>query len=94
MPYVGWGYGPICPVFGYDERTGVASKFQVMPEFKRDTGDSRTCDGNLAHAPRTAGILTALCDGSVRLVNNSVSGVTWWNAIRPDDGSVLGTDWN
>ncbi len=93
LQYVGWGYGPICPLFGFDERSGIASKFQVQPQHRFDTGDARTCDGNLAHAPRASGILVGMCDGSVRHIGAATSGATWWNAIRPDDGSVLGSDW-
>jgi prepilin-type N-terminal cleavage/methylation domain-containing protein len=35
----------------------------------------------------------ALMDGSVRGVNSGVSANTWGNAVTPNDGQVLGSDW-
>jgi hypothetical protein len=35
----------------------------------------------------------ALADGSVRFVSASVSQATWTNALLPNDGNVLGSDW-
>ena len=52
-----------------------------------------TCNGYLAHAPRQAGILVALGDGSVRLVNASISAATWWAACTPNGGEALAADW-
>jgi hypothetical protein len=37
--------------------------------------------------------MVGMWDGSVRSVSLSVSEKTLWNAIRPDDGEVLGSDW-
>jgi hypothetical protein len=34
-----------------------------------------------------------LGDGSVRFLSGNISGVTWWNAVTPKDGNVLGNDW-
>jgi prepilin-type N-terminal cleavage/methylation domain-containing protein len=39
------------------------------------------------------GIGIALVDGSVRFVNSSISGTTWWRLLLPDDGLPLGSDW-
>jgi prepilin-type N-terminal cleavage/methylation domain-containing protein len=39
------------------------------------------------------GILVGLGDGSVRLVNTSISPRTWILAVQPADGNVLGSDW-
>jgi prepilin-type N-terminal cleavage/methylation domain-containing protein len=39
------------------------------------------------------GMVTLLADGSVRTVSYSISQKTWLNAITPDDGNVLGSDW-
>jgi prepilin-type N-terminal cleavage/methylation domain-containing protein len=39
------------------------------------------------------GCLVVMMDGSVRTVAPSISGPTWFAAIFPDDGRVLGTDW-
>ncbi|MGL4420643.1 MAG: DUF1559 domain-containing protein, partial [Gemmataceae bacterium] len=90
-----WAYGRTAwkewnPVFGY-QITGPASKFQVNPTFN---GDTATCDPRLASAPRSAGILVGLGDGSVRFLNANVTPKTWWDACTPDQGEVLDSDWN
>jgi prepilin-type N-terminal cleavage/methylation domain-containing protein len=89
-----WAYGRTAwpewnPVFAYMV-TGPASKFQVTP---RSGGPTATCDPRFATAPRTAGILVGLGDGSVRLVSSAVSPDTWWYACTPNGGDVLGPDW-
>lgn len=35
----------------------------------------------------------AICDGSVRIVNNSISHKTWKAALTPNGAEVLGPDW-
>jgi prepilin-type N-terminal cleavage/methylation domain-containing protein/prepilin-type processing-associated H-X9-DG protein len=47
----------------------------------------------VATSPHTGGINAALGDGSVRFVAQGMSGVTWWSAITPAGGEVLGPDW-
>ena len=89
-----WAYGRTAwkewnPVFGY-QITGSASKFQVNPTF---SGATATCDPRLASAPRSAGILVALGDGSGRMIAAGVDPSTWWSACTPDQGEVLGSDW-
>jgi prepilin-type N-terminal cleavage/methylation domain-containing protein len=89
-----WAYGRTAwpewnPVFAY-QIVGPASKFQVQPTTE---GSTATCDPRLASAPRAAGILVGLGDGSVRVVSPSVSPDTWWAACTPDKGEVLGADW-
>jgi len=66
--------------------TGVQCKFQIAPV-------PATCDFNLAQATTSSGILVALGDGSGRLVSAAVQPLTWWNALQPSDGNVLGSDW-
>jgi len=38
-------------------------------------------------------MMASLMDGSVRGINASISATTWYNALRPADGNVLGSDW-
>jgi prepilin-type N-terminal cleavage/methylation domain-containing protein len=89
-----WAYGRTAwpewnPVFAY-QVTGPASKFQVQPTF---SGGNATCDPRYATAPRAAGLLAGLGDGSVRLIASSISPTTWWAACTPAGGEVLGSDW-
>ncbi len=51
------------------------------------------CDRNRAHAFSAGGCLVGLGDGSVRNARTSMSAITWQNALRPADGTVLGNDW-
>jgi hypothetical protein len=39
------------------------------------------------------GMTTGMAGGSVRPVSYSISQQTWLNAITPDDGNTLGSDW-
>ncbi len=83
------------PIFAYHASvTGAngptAGKFQVNPT---NSGPNATCNGYLAHAPRAAGIIVAMGDGSVRFVSAGISPATWWAALTPRGGEVLGADW-
>ena len=51
------------------------------------------CNPGQLQGPYAGGILVGLGDGSVRLVNSGVSATTWSNAITPNDGQPLGSDW-
>lgn len=51
------------------------------------------CNPCLLQASTPGGELVSLGDGSCRTVSPSISLATWQNAIRPDDGNVLGSDW-
>jgi prepilin-type N-terminal cleavage/methylation domain-containing protein len=84
-----WAYGRTAwpewnPVFGY-QIVGAASKFQVAPTF----GSNGTCDPRLASAPRAAGILVGLGDGSCRLLSAGVAPDVWWAACTPDGGESV-----
>jgi len=55
------------------------------------------CDPSLPQSMSVAGISVGLFDGSVRMVNNSISAQTWAQAAQPNDGQVVGqpnNDWN
>ncbi len=69
---------------------GAATKYQSNPLWNTGTGN---CDYRLASAMGSSGILVAMGDGSVRGVNTSVSGLTWWAAMTPTGGEILGNDW-
>jgi len=65
---------------------GPASLFQVQPALNN-------CDVSRASTGHTGGMQVLLADGSVRTLAQSMSGTTWWSAITPAGGEVLGTDW-
>jgi len=68
--------------------TGPASIFQPQP-----SGNPANCTGKRASSPHTAGINVGLGDGSVRFVGTGVSGNSWWAAMTPNNGDILGSDW-
>jgi prepilin-type N-terminal cleavage/methylation domain-containing protein/prepilin-type processing-associated H-X9-DG protein len=69
-----------------DQPKGVAAMFQVKPKYT-------TGNGNLANSPHDGGINAGMCDGSVRFVSQGVRPQTWWAALTPNAGDVLGPDW-
>jgi prepilin-type N-terminal cleavage/methylation domain-containing protein/prepilin-type processing-associated H-X9-DG protein len=52
-----------------------------------------TCDFSRASTGHTGGINVGMGDGSVRMVNQGISYLTWWEAFTPNGGEVLGPDW-
>ncbi len=81
-------WGPIIASGDCGEPTGVAAMFQIGCK-----GDPSNCDGNRASTPHANGINAGMADGSVRYVNVNVNPVTWWSAMTPAGGEVLGTNW-
>jgi len=69
-------------------------KFQVRPRVYRE-GDPRPddCLSELPQTPHSSGMLSALADGSVRTLSASMTPRTFWNAVWPNDGVPLGSDW-
>jgi hypothetical protein len=51
------------------------------------------CNPCMLQSASSAGIMVGLFDGSVRLVTQGITPGTWYNAVMPNDGGVLGTDW-
>ena len=51
------------------------------------------CNPALPASAHSGTILTGLGDGSVRGVSASISADTFWKAVNPNDGFVLGSDW-
>jgi len=89
------------PKFAADY-TGPNSKFITRPtqvycdatQLPAATlGGTKNACAIVAASVHDGGILTALCDGSVRMVGPGVSGATWWAATTPEGGEVLAQDW-
>ena len=64
----------------------AGSKFQVQPR-------EGSCDPTRAATAHPSGMLVGLADGSVRTLAPSMSPDTWWAAVTPAGGEVLGSDW-
>jgi hypothetical protein len=76
-------------VVGHIAGAGAATTpapFQVVPA-------SGACDPTLPQTPHFAGMTVALADGSVRTILPSISQFTFWAAVTPAGGEVLGADW-
>jgi len=72
--------------------SSVASGEPGLPPQNRPTPNA--CNPCMLQGPNTGGgILVGLGDGSVRLVNTSISQATWIKAVNPADGLTLGSDW-
>jgi prepilin-type N-terminal cleavage/methylation domain-containing protein len=77
------------PGFGGGPYTiGPGSRFQIRP-----TPFLGNCDPRRASTAHPGGMTVCLADGSVRTVAASMSGTTWWAAVTPSGGEVLGADW-
>jgi prepilin-type N-terminal cleavage/methylation domain-containing protein/prepilin-type processing-associated H-X9-DG protein len=81
-----WGPELFCADCG-NEPLGPASLFQQAPNKIRQFSEC------LPSSPHSGGINVALADGSVHFVANGISGTTWWYAVTPAGGEVLGSDW-
>jgi prepilin-type N-terminal cleavage/methylation domain-containing protein len=75
-----------------DEGDPVGTRYgpQITP---RLSGSRGICNGGLSSSPHTGGIPAGLGDGSVRFVAQGISTTTWWRALTPSAGDVLGSDW-
>jgi prepilin-type N-terminal cleavage/methylation domain-containing protein/prepilin-type processing-associated H-X9-DG protein len=51
------------------------------------------CNGAVASSPHTAGINVGMADGSVHFTAQGISTTTWWYALTPNMGDILGPDW-
>jgi Protein of unknown function (DUF1559) len=75
-------YNYVGPVFG-----PVAGKtFQVRPQ-------QYAADATVPQSLSSGALLVGLADGSVRGVSGGVSASTWYAALTPDAGDLLGPDW-
>ena len=71
---------------GAPDAIGPRSKFQVQPT-------PGNCDPTRTATAHPGGMVVGLADGSVRTLSPSMSPNTWWAAVTPSGGEVLGSDW-
>jgi prepilin-type N-terminal cleavage/methylation domain-containing protein len=72
--------------YGNPDPPGPWSMFQVQPAVGN-------CDPARAATSHASGMLVCLADASVRTLAPSMSGETWWAAVTPRGGEVLGSEW-
>jgi prepilin-type processing-associated H-X9-DG protein len=56
-------------------------------------GPCANCNGAVASSPHTAGINVGMADGSVHFTAQGISQTSWWFALTPNNGDILGPDW-
>jgi prepilin-type N-terminal cleavage/methylation domain-containing protein len=61
-----------------------------LPQFQPSAS---LCDPARTQGPYAGGMMVGLGDGSIRLLNSGVSQLTWSEAMFPNDGQPLGSDW-
>jgi prepilin-type N-terminal cleavage/methylation domain-containing protein/prepilin-type processing-associated H-X9-DG protein len=84
-------WGPIISSNDEGDPTGTGAPTpQIRP---RLSGSQAVCDGGVSSSPHSSGVNVALADGSVRHVGANVSSTTWWYALTPSGGEVLGSNW-
>jgi prepilin-type N-terminal cleavage/methylation domain-containing protein len=69
---------------------GAAGYFQIRPAPYLGAGG---CKPGIASSGHAGGILVGLGDGSVRMCSQGMSPNTWWQAMVPNDGLPLSSDW-
>jgi prepilin-type N-terminal cleavage/methylation domain-containing protein len=76
-----------------DEPLGDFTPVGVPPQTFQLRPTIAECDPRMAQSPHLSGMLVALADGSVRSLSSGISAVTYWAAVTPSGGEVLGADW-
>ncbi|MDW8196386.1 MAG: DUF1559 domain-containing protein [Gemmataceae bacterium] len=93
-PLFGWqNPGDVWPVTTGNPPVTLANHpritiFQVAP-----TPPNEKCVPLVPQTPHTSGMLAAVGDGSVRTLSPAMSPATFWGAVTPAGGEVLGSDW-
>jgi prepilin-type N-terminal cleavage/methylation domain-containing protein len=88
---------PGSPFFGFNLANGQASPTVAagtVPTFQTQPTIPNCYNQYLPHSLQSGGLSVALFDGSVRMINPSISFGTWNAAMQPNDGITLGSDWN
>jgi len=73
--------------------TGTVQAFTYWDAPPQSSATTTTCDKAASQSFHPSSVVVGIGDGSSRLVNSSVSQLTWSRALTPADGNVLGSDW-
>jgi prepilin-type N-terminal cleavage/methylation domain-containing protein len=102
-PYSSWTYPLAYPftsygMFGYiypDRAHGGNDAWHELNQnaLKPPQIGTAVSDAGRPWTPHIGGMVTGMADGSIRIVNGSVSDATWLAVLLPDDGATPGTDW-
>jgi prepilin-type N-terminal cleavage/methylation domain-containing protein len=77
-----------------EQLKGPAAMFQLAPfRCPNGTVGPNCANGNAASSGHPNGISVGMGDGAVRFINGSLSPSTWWAALTPNAGDILGNDW-
>jgi len=88
-----WGEeGGACNRTGAKGGNGSVPGFYTLAVFQTKPTPVN-CNPCMLQGPWPSGIQVALCDGSIRMVNSSVSANTWAFAVQPAEGGVFDNSW-
>jgi len=92
-----WGYGlntaQWAPAIAMESPWNDGTKFQVQPTPGPSQQFPLGCQKYYAQTGHSGGMNVALADGSGRTVAPSISALTYYYAIVPNDGNPLPGDW-
>jgi len=89
-----YDWGPSIVDQSWPQPTGPAALFVQMRGSNCPWGANEANPNlNVPATSHTGGIMAGMGDGSVRVVAQGVSGLTWWYALTVNGGEVLGSDW-
>jgi prepilin-type processing-associated H-X9-DG protein len=102
-PYTSWTYPAAYPfptyaMFGYiypDSAHGGNDSWHMVDAnaMKPPLIATTYTEGGRPWTPHPGGMVTAMADGSVRIVNGSVTDATWLAVLLPDDNAEPGREW-
>jgi prepilin-type processing-associated H-X9-DG protein len=102
-PYTSWTYPAAYPfptyaMFGYiypDAAHGGNDAWHALDQnaMLPPLIATRNGDAGRPWTPHQGGMVTAMADGSVRIVNGSVTNATWLSVLLPADGTTPGPEW-
>jgi prepilin-type N-terminal cleavage/methylation domain-containing protein len=87
-PCIGFYPNPNSNTASVPVNYGTNGYFQIQP----NPWQSK-CISTVASTGHTGGIMAGLGDGSVRICSQGMSPTTWWQALVPNDGLPMASDW-